>query len=138
MPSIVATYDKLCAASGSVTNEIWVDLSSYGPDALSPITSGKQMWLGFLTCISYGKALTFELRPNLPTKSAGNTTDTALRALLQVPTDESRQEDLNFNGLIQTLAPSDPSTGVEKLWLRVRSNNNSAASWEALLFYTPI
>jgi len=138
MPTIVATFDKLCAGGGTVTNETWIDLSSLGPDSYSPIPAGKQMWLGFITCIAYGKSLTFEVRPNNPGQSAGNLASTTLRSFVATSDGQSGIDDMNYNGLIQTLVPSEPSTGVEKLWLRVRSSNNSAGSWEVLLYYTQI
>jgi len=90
-----------------------------------------------LTCIADDKAATFELRPNLPTKSAANTTDTQLRGFVTVPTGESRDLDLYYGGAIITLAPvSAASTGVEKLWLRIKSSSNAAATCEFILYYT--
>jgi hypothetical protein len=125
---------------GSVTSsgtEIWVDILSYGPNSNSPIPSGKQIWIAYVTCISQDKNATFELRPNLLTKNLGNTTDTQLRGFASVPSGESRDLDVYYGGAINSLAPvTNPSTGTEKLWLRIKSGSNSAATFEFIIYYT--
>jgi hypothetical protein len=138
MAQIIPIFELLCL--GSVTasgTDNWVDLSSYGPNANSPIPSGKQIWIGYVTCISQDKIATFELRPNLPTKSAGNTTDTQLRGFVNVPGGESRDLDVYYGGAITSFVPvTELSTGVEKLWLRIKSGSSSTATYEFILYYT--
>lgn len=135
---IKPTFDLV--SLGSLTaagTEQWVDLTSYLPNANSPIPSGKQVWIGYVTCISQDKNATFELRPNLPTKSAANTTDTQLRGFVSVPAGESRDLDMYYGGAIYTLAPvGAASTGVEKLWLRIKSGSSASATYEFIFYYT--
>lgn len=138
MAELIPTFEAL--SLGAITfsgNETWIDLTSYGPSANSPIPSGKQIWIGFLTCISQDKGATFELRPNLPGQSTGTTGTTQLRGFVQVPSGESRDLDLYYNGAIVSLAPVGvASTGVEKLWLRIKSITSSSATYEFLLYYS--
>jgi len=138
MAQIVPVFELTCIGSLTATGtENWVDIASFGPNANSPIPSGKQIWIAYITCISQDKSATFELRPNIPTKSAGNATDTQLRGFAAVPTGESRDLDVYYGGAITSLAPvTAQSTGVEKLWLRIKSNSNSAATYEFILYYT--
>lgn len=138
MAEIIPIFDALSLSSVTFSGtENWIDLTSYGPNVNSPIPAGKQIWIGFLTCISQDKGGTFELRPSLPTKSAGNITDTQLRGFVNVPSGESRDLDLYYGGAIVTLAPvSVASTGVEKLWLRIKSPSSASATYEFLLYYT--
>lgn len=138
MADIVPIFEKM--SLGSVTfsgSETWVDLTSFGPNVNSPIPNGQQIWIAFITCIAQDKAATFELRPNLPTKSLGNITDTQLRGFVSVASGESQDLDLYYNGAIATLAPvSTASSGVEKLWLRIKSGSNAAATFEFILYYS--
>jgi len=136
MALIIPTFELIhpggLTASGT---EHWVDLLSGSGN--SPIPSGKQIWMAYITCISQDKNATFELRPNLPTKSAGNTTDTQLRGFASVPSGESRDLDVYYGGAIQSLIPvGAQSTGVEKLWLRIKSGSASAATYEWITYYT--
>lgn len=138
MAFIVPTFDLSCV--GSVTGsgtEYWVDLLSYTPNANSPIPSGKQAWIGYVTCVAPDKPATFELRPNLATKSLGNTTDTQLRGFTTVSVGESDDLDVYYGGAIMCLAPvGAASTGVEKLWLRIKSNSVQSATFEFIAYYT--
>ena len=139
MAVIVPTFEKTIIGSGiTVTKDDWYDIGVNGPDSASPIPNGQQLWLGYVTFISTDKDLIFELRPNLPTKSAGNATDTQLRAFQSVAAAEgSKETDLYYYGNIITLAPvSNSSTGVEKLWLRVRSGSNVVANFNYIVRYT--
>jgi len=138
MANIAPIFDKIFMGSGTtVTKDDWWDLSSYAPDANSPIPSGKRLWLGFATFISEDKNIIFEVRPNLATKNLGNTTDTQLRSFVSVPTGESRDVDFFLSGSIVTFAPvSADSTGVEKLWLRTKSASVNAGSFSFMVFYT--
>lgn len=138
MAQIVPPYELVSICSGNVNSETWVDITSFGPDVNSPIPSGIQLMLGYAICIANDKPLKFEIRPNLPTKSAGTLADTQLRGYASISSaGESKEIDLNYFGNILTLAPvSAPSTGVEKLWLRITSGTNAAATWEFMLFYS--
>jgi hypothetical protein len=126
-------------SSGSLTaagTDNWVDLCSFAPNTNSPIPSGKRLYIGYVTCISQDKNATFELRPNLPTKSAANTTDTQLRGFVSVATGESKDLDLYYAGAIASFAPvTADSTGVEKLWLRIKSGSSSSATYEFIFYY---
>ena len=137
MAAIIPVFDLTFMGDGSLNAETWVDLSAAAPNPNSPIPEGKQIWLGYVTFISNDKTLTFEIRPNLPTKSAGNATDTQLRAFSTVQAGDSKDVDLYYYGSITTLAPvSAPSTGVEKLWLRVKSGSSSAGTFSYIVYYT--
>jgi hypothetical protein len=114
-----------------------VDLTVNTPNANSPIPSGKQIRIGFVTIIAGSKSATCELRPNLPTKSAANTTDTQLRDFAFVPSDDSAIIDAYYNDALVTLAPvTVASTGVEKLWLRLTSVSSASATFSYIINYT--
>lgn len=138
MAQIISTFELSCVGSVTVSGtDNWIDIASYGPNANSPIPSSKQMWIAYVTCISPDKSATFELRPNLPTKSLGNASDTQLRGFVAVPGGESRDLDVYYGGAITSLAPvTAQSSGVEKTWLRIRSGSNSSATFEFILYYT--
>ena len=132
MATIIPVFDVQFLGSGSVNTELWHDISAQ----IGGIASGKQLWLGFSTFIAEDKSLIFELRPNLATKSLGNLTDTQLRAFTSVPGGESKDIDHYLGGAINWLAPVGVvSTGVEKLWLRIRSNSASAGLWDYVIYY---
>jgi hypothetical protein len=142
MAQLIPMFDII--VNGTLTAsgpENWIDLTSalYSagviPSAVIP--SGKQIWIAYITCISQDKNATFELRPSLPTKSSGNITDTTLRGFAAVPSGESRDLDVYYNGAITSLAPTNTtSTGVEKLWLRIKSGSGSAATYDYILYCT--
>jgi hypothetical protein len=144
MASPIAKFDAV--ASGSLTTtgtDNWVDLTTllfnagFIPSPVIP--SGKQIWIAYITCISADKNAQFEMRPNKTTKSAANTTDTDLRGFASVPTGESSDLDVYYGGAINTFAPVDvASTGVEKLWLRIKCGSNAAATYEYILYCTII
>ena len=134
---LTPVFDLVCLGGSIVNSEKWIDITSYGPDTNSPIPSGQQLYLGYATFISPDKACTFQLRPNLATKSLGTDADTQLRAFSSVPKEDSKDVDLTYYGNIATLAPvSAASTGVEKLWLKVTSGSNTAGDFEFVLYYT--
>jgi len=138
IPKFDITVNGSLTASGT---ESWVDLTALlNTEGIIPsavIPSGKQIWIAYLTCISQDKSCIFELRPNKTTKSASTTTDTDLRGFSSVLSGESRDLDVYYNGAINTLAPVDVvSTGVEKLWLRIKSTAASAATYEYILYCT--
>jgi hypothetical protein len=142
MASIIPKFDLV--ANGALTasgTDNWVDLTlllynaGLLPSAVIP--SGKQLLIGYITCISQDKNATFELRPNKLTKSASNTTDTDLRGFQSVVAGTSEDLDVYYGGAIVSLSPVDGvSTGVEKLWLRCKSGSSSAATYEYIVYCT--
>lgn len=144
MASPIAKFDMIVNGSLSASGtDNWVDLTTllfnagYIPSAVIP--SGKQIWLAYITCISQDKNAQFELRPNKNTKNAGNTTDTDLRGFAAVALGESSDLDVYYGGAINTFSPVDvASTGVEKLWLRIKCGSASAATYEYILYCTII
>ena len=139
MATITPTFDKSFIGTGATsTKDDWFNISASGPDANSPIPSGQQLWLGYITLISTDKDLVFEIRPNLPTQSTGTTGNTQLRAFQSVAAaDGSKELDLYYYGNLLTLAPVGvSSTGVEKLWLRVTSGTNTVANFSYIVRYT--
>lgn len=136
MANILPVFDLVSLGSGTVTTETWINLTSYGPDINSPIPSGKQLWLGYMTLISQDKPLKFQIRPNLPTKALGTDAETQLRSFFSVGKEDSKDIDLNYYGNLTTLAPvSATSTGVEKLWMKV-TGNGVIGSFDFILYYT--
>ena len=138
MAEIKPTFTKLSINSIVATGgtEYWLDITNGGPDSNSPIPSGKQIWIGYVTIVSYDKSCTVEIRPNLPTKSLGNATDTQLRGFASVATGESAEIDLYVYGALLSLAPvTATSTGVEKVWARIKTVASSAADFDVLHYY---
>ena len=139
MAQIVAKFEltSVGSAISSSGADLWIDLLSYGPNTNSPIPSGKQIWIAYITCVAPDKSGTFQLRMNLPTKSAGNLTDTELRGFTMVPGGESRDLDIYYGGAIQILAPTTAaSTGVEKVWLMVDPATANTGVYEFIVYYT--
>jgi hypothetical protein len=138
MADILPVFEKLSV--GVVTQAgatVWVDVGSFGPDTMSPITSGKRIWVGYITCICVDKNATFELRPNLVGQSTGTDGTTDLRGFVAVASGDSKDLDVYYGGAINTLAPtSGASTGVEKLWLKIVSGSGSSATYEFIMYYS--
>lgn len=131
MATIQVIFDSVLTGTGTTaTKDDWFDLTG-------AIPANTQLWLGYGTCISWDKPLTFEIRVNLAGKSAANVTDTQLKAFTSVPTTESRDTDMYLGGAIATVAPpSSVSTGVERVWLRVRSGSVATATFDYIIYYT--
>jgi hypothetical protein len=138
MASLTPVFELLFQGSGvTSTKDDWFDLGSYGPNNNTPIPVGKQLWLGYATFIAEDKQLIFEVRPNKPGLSTGTTANTDLRSFTSVAAGESQDVNMYLDGLITTYAPiSSQSTGVEKLWLRIRSGTNTIGAWDFIMFYT--
>lgn len=134
MAQVQVIFDSAYNGTGTtVTKDDWYDITG-------AIPAGLQAWLGYGTMISWDKPLTFEVRVNLPGKSAATIADTQLKSFTSVPTAESRDTDMYLGGSISTIAPSSnvSSTGVERIWLRVRSNSVAAAAFDYIIYYTLI
>jgi hypothetical protein len=130
MASIVPVFESLFLGSGVVNSESWIDIAGIIP-------TGKQLWIGYASLISNDKTLTFELRPNIPTKSLATIAETQLRGFASVLAGESKDLDLYYYGNITTLAPiAVPSSGVERLWMRITSGSNSAGTYNYIIYYT--
>lgn len=134
--SITPKFDLVWSGTGTTsTKDDWFDILS--GSGYSAIPSGKQLWLGFASFGSDDKALTFEVRPNTAGQSTGTTGNTTLKSIVTVPSGESRDVDFDFFGNISVLAPvSAASTGVEKLWLRVRSGSVAASTFYYIIYFT--
>jgi len=118
----------------TTTKDDWYDLGYYG--GISPIPTGRQMFLGYVVTIAEDKNLIFEIRPNIIGQSTGTIANTILRGYAAVQSGLSDPGDLYNNGYVNTLAPiTGVSTGVEKLWLRVRSGSNVAGAFDFMVYY---
>ena len=131
---IIVRFDK--SWSGELTasgTENWVKLTG------AAIPVGKRFYVGFITIVSVDKNATFELRQNLPGTSLGNTTDTIFKGgyeSVNATQDGSKDMDVYWGGSIKYLAPFDAdSTGVENLWLRIKSGSNAAATYSYVMYY---
>lgn len=115
-------------------------LSIYGPPPgnattgseqwinLGVIPSGQRFWFGSAVYTSTDKAITFELRTNLITKSASTIADTALLGATAVSTrTQTTQADYYKNGSLHIT--SVIGTGVEHAWLRLISKSSTATSY---------
>jgi len=138
MSLLIPIFEGKISGNGTTSSkDDYFDLGAFG--SLSPITSGKQLYLGYLILISQDKNLTFELRSNISGQSTGTTANTDLIGEGACdPTSGSVVVDFYFNGSIVNLAPLVASTGVEKLWIRTKSGTNTAATWQVFLYYTLI
>ncbi len=130
MSTITPIFELSLIGSGTTaTKDDWYDLSG-------AIASNSQFWTGFATFISWDKSLTFELRSNNSGQSTGTVGTTQLKAFTSVGQSDSKDVDLYLSGNIITLVPVVPSTGVEKLWLRVRGSSNTISTFDYILHYT--
>ena len=119
-------FDLLASGTGSVGTETWV--------AITTITSGKQIWLGYATLGAVDKNLQFEIRYNNTGQSTGTTGNTTLIDFSGTSTGTSVDRDFYWYGALQTT--SGTSTGVEKLWLRVTGQGATSAGFEYIIRYT--
>lgn len=61
MAQIVPTFELSCVGSVTFSGaETWVDITNFGPNANSPIPSGKQIWIAYITCIAQDKSATWK------------------------------------------------------------------------------
>jgi len=119
-------FDLLASGTGSVGTETWV--------AITTITSGKQIWIGYATLGAVDKNLQFEIRYNNTGQSTGTTGNTTLIDFSGTSTGTSVDRDFYWYGALQTT--SGTSTGVEKLWLRVTGQGSTSAGFEYIIRYT--
>ena len=107
--------------------EQWIDLGL--------ITSGYDFWIGNAQYTSPSKSITFELRTNLLTKTAANTTDTKLLDAVALTTKSGTvTRDLYKKGTLHTATVH--STGVEHWWLRLVSKTATAGGYLYSVNYT--
>lgn len=138
MANITPIFELSFMGSGlTSTKDDWYDIGLSQPNPSSPVPSGKQIWLGYSTFISEDKNLIFEVRSNLTGNSTGTLANTQLVGFASVSAADSKDMDFYLYGNIITLFPvSATSTGVEKLWLRVRSGTQTVAAFDYILRYT--
>ena len=118
-------FDKTISGSGTVNQELWVDLGV--------IPNGKQLLLGYATYIAEDKALQFETRSNIAGQSTGTIGNTTLHDWTATTTGSSVDRDFYQYGYVNTTTVV--STGVEKLWLRIKSGSAAAGAWDYILRY---
>jgi hypothetical protein len=125
-------FDKTLEGSGTTSSkDDWFSVAT--------IPSGKQYWVAFISFACWDKQLSFEIRANKPTKSAGNVTDTDKLEYVAVPVG-GEVLDLYKNGIVKprTCPIAANSTGVEKLWIRAQSPTNAAAVFDYFIDYSEI
>lgn len=105
----------------------WIDLGV--------IPSGKKVWFGLGQYTSPDKAITFELRTNLVTKSAGTDADTLLLASCIASTRsgvvKSDYYKSNTLHIVSTLG-----SGIEHWWLKLKSKSGTQANYLYSINYT--
>ena len=112
-------FNLSVSGTGSVGAEVWVNLGL--------IPSGSAIWIGSLSCTAISKTLTFELRPNLATKSTDTLTTTSLSSSLAARTGVTTIQDLYRKGRLHTV--TIVGTGTERWWLRVRGKGATASDF---------
>ena len=106
--------------------EQWIDLGS--------ITSASDFIVGKAIYTAPDKAITFELRTNNLTKSAGNTTDTTIMYSAAItPKSGAKTIDMYLKGRIRTATVI--STGVERWWLRLVAKSATAGGYTYRYYY---
>ena len=140
MASISPLFDLTASFSANTaTKDDWYDVASLS--SVSNIPNGSQWLLGFLTFMSLDKQMTVEVRPNNVGSSSSGAANTYLLAFTSVDTSyPSSFVDMYNDGLIASYAPVTGSATAsgEKLWLRVKSNTNTVASFNVILNYRVI
>jgi len=112
----------------TMTNEFWVDLGL--------IPNGTQIMFGYATYTPDGKTITFDLRSNMATKSAGTIADTILHGRATVRDLSESNKDYYMNGRLMTVTVQ--STGVEHYWIRLTSKSSASADAYWWIYYTTI
>ena len=119
-------FDTVISGNGTVNSDIWVNLCA--------VPTGKAILLGYSTYISEDKNILVETRSNLSTKSAGTLVDTVLHDDTGVTTGACVDRDFYQFGYVNTLTAV--GTGVERLWLHIRSQNAAAGAFDYIIRYT--
>ena len=105
---------------GTVGSSAYVDLGA--------IPSWNKFWFGTRQYSSPDKSITFELRTNNSTKSAGTDGDTTLLGSISAaPRNGTVTQDYYKNGRLHTA--SVLSTGVEHCWLKLKSRSSTSGSY---------
>ena len=112
--------------SGSVGTSVYVDLGM--------IPTGFKVWYGTLQASGPDKALTWEVRTNNATKSAGTDSDTTLLATISSTTRGTIVLDMYKSGTLHTV--SILGSGVEHFWIKIKSKSSTAGSYLYSLNYT--
>ena len=125
MSDLQPVFDIVISGTGTVQTETWVDLGT--------IPNGKKIWLGFATYGAVDKNLQFETRHNNSGLSTGTIANTTLVDYCGQQSGASVDRDFYWYGALATL--TIPSTGVEKLWLRVTGQGNVQSAFEYIIRY---
>ena len=112
--------------SGTVGASLYVDLGV--------IPSGKKIWFGTLQASGPDKALTWEVRTNNLTKSAGTDADTTLLASIASTTRGTTTLDMYKSGTLHIV--SVLGSGTEHFWLKIKAKSSTAGSYLYSLNYT--
>lgn len=123
---MASIFNLAVSSTGTVGLETWIDLGL--------IPTAQQIWLGAATFSAQGKAMTFEIRGNTSTKSAGTTAATTLLATKALKAGTSGTLDLYKNGSL--IVRSIVGAGVEKWWLRIYSRSSTASAYNYTINYT--
>jgi hypothetical protein len=126
MSAIQPVFDTTISAVGTVGTETWVNVLA--------IPSGSQVWIGYATLGAVDKNLQFELRYNNSGQSTGTIANTVIMDFSGAQAGSSVDRDFYWYGALATMTVV--STGVEKLWLRVLGQGNTAAGFEYIIRYT--
>lgn len=103
--------------------------------SLGLIPSGSRIWFGTGQFASPDKSFTFEIRTSLLGQSAGTDAATSLLAATSVsPRNGLVTADYYKGGRLHTA--SVIGSGVEKFWLRLKSNSGSLGSYYFSINYT--
>lgn len=125
MAVIVPIFEEVLSGTRTLTSELWVDLGL--------IPTGQQHWFGYATYIAETKYFTFELRTNKTGKSAATVADTTLHDFGAANQDSVDRDFFQFGNV---LASSVVGTGVERSWLRIRSNTGASGDASYIIYMT--
>ena len=126
MSVIQPVFDTTISSTGTVGTETWVNVLA--------IPTGSQMWIGYATLGAVDKNLQFEIRYNSSGQSTGTTANTVILDFSGAQSGSSIDRDFYWQGALATL--TGVSTGVEKLWLRVLGQGQTAGGFEYIIRYT--
>ena len=121
------TFTTNQTKSGTYGSSLYID---YGV-----IPVGLKIWFGLCQFASPDKSGTFELRTSKATKSLGNDTDTTLLGSISAGARTGTVSmDMYKSNTLHTV--SVIGTGVEKIWVKVKSSSGASGSYYSSLNYT--
>lgn len=116
----------------SQTNSGTVGTSFYAD--LGIIPAGFKIWFGTLQASGPDKALTWEVRTNLATKSLGVDSETLLLATISSTTRGTATLDMYKSGTLHIV--SVLGSGTEHFWLKIKSKSSTSGSYLYSIYYT--